>query len=38
MVLNKGEIVELGAHDALIEIENGQYKELYEMQFMQLES
>ncbi|MFK7774655.1 MAG: ABC transporter ATP-binding protein [Saprospiraceae bacterium] len=37
MVLNKGEIVEFGAHDALLEIENGHYKELYEMQFMQLE-
>ena len=38
MVLDKGEIVEFGAHDALLEIENGHYKELYEMQFMQLES
>jgi len=38
MVLSKGEIAEFGAHDALLEIENGHYKELYEMQFMQLES
>ncbi|MFK8007503.1 MAG: ABC transporter ATP-binding protein [Saprospiraceae bacterium] len=38
MVLNKGKIAEFGAHDALLKIENGHYKELYEMQFMQLES
>lgn len=38
MVLDKGKIVEFGAHDALLEIEDGHYKELYEMQFMQLES
>lgn len=38
MVLSKGKIVEFGAHDALLEIEDGHYKELYEMQFMQLES
>lgn len=38
MVLDKGEIAEFGAHDALLEIEDGHYKELYEMQFMQLES
>ena len=38
MVLSKGKIEEFGAHDALLEIEDGHYKELYEMQFMQLES
>ncbi len=38
MVLDKGKIAEFGAHDALLEIEDGHYKELYEMQFMQLES
>ena len=38
MVLSKGKIVEFGAHDALLKIEDGHYKELYEMQFMQLES
>lgn len=38
MVLDKGKIAEFGAHDELLEIEDGHYKELYEMQFMQLES
>ena len=38
MVLDKGKIAEFGAHDALLKIEDGHYKELYEMQFMQLES
>lgn len=38
MVLDKGKIAEFGAHEELLEIENGHYKELYEMQFMQLES
>lgn len=38
MVLDKGKIAEFGAHDALLEIKDGHYKELYEMQFMQLES
>lgn len=32
-VINKGELVELGSHDELMAIENGQYKALYEMQF-----
>ncbi len=32
-VLNQGEIVELGSHDELMNIENGQYKALYDMQF-----
>ncbi|MEL7375381.1 MAG: ABC transporter ATP-binding protein, partial [Bacteroidota bacterium] len=34
MVLNKGEIVELGPHDELVSIENGHYRQLYEMQFV----
>lgn len=32
-VINQGELVELGSHDELINIENGQYRALYEMQF-----
>ncbi len=32
-VINDGELVEAGNHDALLKIENGQYKFLYEMQF-----
>ena len=32
-VINEGELVELGTHDELMRIENGQYKTLYEMQF-----
>ena len=32
-VINEGELVELGTHDELMNIENGQYKALYEMQF-----
>ncbi len=32
-VINEGELVELGTHDELMQIENGQYKALYEMQF-----
>ena len=35
MVLDKGKIMEFGPHEELLEIENGHYKELYEMQFMQ---
>ena len=37
MVLNKGEILELGAHEELIQIEDGHYKALYDMQFTQRE-
>lgn len=37
MVLKKGEIQELGSHSELLENENGHYKELYEMQFVQRE-
>ncbi|MEM6769519.1 MAG: ABC transporter ATP-binding protein [Bacteroidota bacterium] len=36
MVLEKGEIVELGPHEQLVEIENGHYRELYEMQFLEM--
>ncbi len=38
MVLDKGKIMEFGSHDQLLEIEDGHYKELYEMQFMQVNS
>ena len=36
-VINEGELVELGTHDELMNIENGQYKALYEMQFKKQE-
>lgn len=32
-VINEGQLVELGTHDELMNIENGEYKALYEMQF-----
>ena len=32
-VINEGELVELGTHNELMRIENGQYKTLYNMQF-----
>lgn len=32
-VINEGELVELGTHNELINIPNGKYKHLYEMQF-----
>lgn len=34
MVLDKGEIMEMGTHEELLQNENGHYKELYEMQFL----
>lgn len=37
-VINEGELVELGKHDELINIENGKYKHLYEMQFAKTEA
>lgn len=37
-VINEGELVELGTHEELINIENGQYKHLYEMQFRKSEA
>ena len=33
IVIDNGEIVETGTHDELMQIQNGQYKHLYEMQF-----
>ncbi len=33
VVINDGQIVEIGTHDELLSLENGQYKHLYEMQF-----
>ena len=36
MVLSKGRIAEYGSHEELLELEDGHYKELYEMQFAQL--
>ena len=36
-VINEGELVEIGSHDELMNIENGQYKALYEMQFKKQE-
>lgn len=38
MVLDKGEIQELGSHDELLQIEGGHYKHLYEMQFLTREA
>lgn len=35
MVLEKGEVKEIGPHDELVEKENGRYRELYEMQFLE---
>lgn len=32
-VINEGVLAELGTHDELLQIENGKYKNLYEMQF-----
>lgn len=37
-VINEGELVELGTHDELMQIENGEYKTLYEMQFKKQEN
>ena len=36
-VINEGELVELGTHEQLMDIENGQYRALYEMQFKKQE-
>ena len=36
MVLEKGEIAEFGPHDELVEREDGRYRELYEMQFLEV--
>ena len=37
VVINQGEIVEEGTHEQLLQIENGAYKALYEMQFKKQE-
>ncbi len=37
-VINEGQLVELGSHEELMNIENGQYKTLYEMQFKKQEA
>lgn len=37
-VINEGHLVELGSHDELMNIEHGQYKMLYEMQFKNQEA
>ncbi|HKK77686.1 MAG TPA: ABC transporter ATP-binding protein [Saprospiraceae bacterium] len=36
LVLSKGEVQEFGPHEELIEIEDGHYKQLYEMQFLEV--
>ena len=33
LVMDKGQAIEFGSHDALLKIEDGRYRELYEMQF-----
>ncbi|GJH41770.1 xenobiotic ABC transporter ATP-binding protein [Capnocytophaga sp. HP1101] len=35
IVLDKGNIVEVGTHDELLQIENGYYRNLYEVQFLE---
>ncbi len=37
MVLDKGEIMEFGSHQELLQLEEGHYKQLYEMQFVEVE-
>jgi subfamily B ATP-binding cassette protein MsbA len=37
VVINQGEIAEIGSHEELLQIENGAYKTLYEMQFKKQE-
>lgn len=36
-VINEGELAELGTHEELMNLENGKYKHLYEMQFKKQE-
>jgi ATP-binding cassette subfamily B protein len=36
LVLEKGEVREFGTHEELLQNENGKYRELYEMQFLQV--
>lgn len=37
MVLDKGSIIEFGPHDELMQLENGKYRQLYDMQFSEEE-
>jgi subfamily B ATP-binding cassette protein MsbA len=37
VVINQGEIAEIGTHEELLQIDNGAYKTLYEMQFKKQE-
>jgi ATP-binding cassette subfamily B protein len=34
MVLEKGQVKEFGSHEELLQLEDGRYRELYEMQFL----
>lgn len=36
MVLDQGEVVELGSHEELLNIQNGYYRNLYDLQFSEL--
>ena len=36
IVLDKGEIMEIGNHDTLIKLNNGFYKKLHDMQFQKV--
>ena len=38
IVMNAGQIVEIGTHDSLLENENGYYRNLYEVQFLNAEA
>ncbi len=38
LVLHKGEVEEFGPHEELLRNENGRYRQLYEMQFLAVES
>ncbi len=38
LVMDKGEAIEFGTHQKLMQIENGRYRELYEMQFASVAS
>ncbi len=38
VVINQGEVAEMGTHEELLNIENGAYKALYEMQFKKQET
>ena len=38
LVMDKGEVIEFGNHETLLRIEDGKYRELYEMQYSEEES